>query len=180
MPVQLEQVIAHASSAERVRDVLAAYESNERDLFSFALAVTREPAVAEDLVQEAFLRLIREARTGRFPDNARAWLYRVVVNLARSRARRRFVADRWRGFFANRDLGQSPEDDFVNKERGVALHRALAALPTEARMALLLATDGHSGTEVATLMGRSEGATRTLLWRARRELRERMATEVGA
>jgi DNA-directed RNA polymerase specialized sigma24 family protein len=62
----------------------------------------------------------------------------------------------------------------------VALHRALAALPTEARMALLLATDGHSGTEVATLMGRSEGATRTLLWRARRELRERMATEVGA
>lgn len=176
MPVEFEQVIA-AAGAHRAGDIVAAYESNERDLFRFTLAVTRDPAAAEDLVQEAFMRLIREAHAGRFPENVRAWLYRVVVNLARSRARRRFVADRWRSFFVNRDAAPSPEDDFVRRERGAALHRALAALPTDARIALLLATNGHSGQEVAALMGRSEGATRTLLWRARRELRERMGTE---
>jgi RNA polymerase sigma factor (sigma-70 family) len=177
MPVEFEQVIVDAAGAHRAEDVLAAYESNERDLFTFTLAVTRDPAAAEDLVQEAFLRLIREAHAGRYPDNARAWLFRVVVNLARSRARRHLVADRWRSFFVNRDVARSPEDDFVRRERDQALHGALAGLPREARMALLLASDGHSGQEVAALLGRSEGGTRTLLWRARRELRRRMESE---
>jgi RNA polymerase sigma factor (sigma-70 family) len=177
MPVELDQVIVDAAGAHRAGAIVAAYDSNERDLFSFALAVTRDAAAAEDLVQEAFLRLIKEAQAGRFPQNARPWLYRVVVNLARSRARRRIVADRWRSFFANRDVGRSPEEDFTRRESGAAIHRALAGLPSEARIALLLATDGHSGQEVAALIGRSEGATRTLLWRARRDLRERIGTE---
>jgi RNA polymerase sigma-70 factor (ECF subfamily) len=177
MPVELEQVIVETTGAHRAADIVAAYDSNERDLFTFTLAVTRDPGAAEDLVQEAFLRLIREAHAGRFPDNVRAWLYRVVVNLARSRARRRIVADRWRGFFVNRDVARSPEDEFVVRERGAALQQALAALSVEARAAFLLASDGHSGHEVAALIGRSEGATRTLLWRARRELRQRMGSE---
>jgi RNA polymerase sigma factor (sigma-70 family) len=177
MPVELEQVIVDAAGAQRAGAVVAAYESNERDLFSFTLAVTRDFAAAEDLVQEAFLRLIREAQAGRFPDNVRAWLFRVVVNLARSRARRSLVADRWRSFFVNRDVARSPEDDFVRREGGAALHGALAALPREARMALLLASEGHSGQEVASLIGRSEGGTRTLLWRARRDLRRRLESE---
>jgi RNA polymerase sigma factor (sigma-70 family) len=177
MPVELEQVIAETSGVQRAADIVAAYDANERDLYSFTLAVTRDPAAAEDLVQEAFLRLIREAHVGRYPDNVRAWLYRVAVNLARSRARRQHVADRWRSFFVNRDVARSPEDDFVGREHGAALRGAIAALPTEARIAFLLATDGHSGHEVAALIGRSEGATRTLLWRARRDLRRRMESE---
>jgi RNA polymerase sigma-70 factor, ECF subfamily len=180
MPVELEQVIVDAAGARRADDIVAAYDANERDLFSFALAVTRDAAAAQDLVQEAFLRLIREANAGRFPEHARAWLYRVVVNLARSRARRRLVADRWRAFFANRESAESPEEDLVRKERGEGLHRALATLPTEARMAFLLASDGHSGQEVAAIIGRSEGATRTLLWRARRLLRDRIESEARA
>ncbi len=177
MPVELEHVIVDAAGAHRAEEVVAAYDSNERDLFSFALAVTRDSATAEDLVQEAFLRLVREAQAGRFPDNVRAWLFRVVVNLARSRARRSFVADRWRSFFVNHDVARSPEDEFIRRERGDALHGALAALPSEARIALLLASDGHTGQEVAALIGRSEGGTRTLLWRARRELRRRLQSE---
>ena len=165
--------------AHRAGDVVAAYDANERDLFSFTLAVTRDTAAAEDLVQEAFLRLVREARLGRWPENVRAWLYRVVVNLARSRARRRVVADRWRSLFVNREVARSPEDDFVRRERGAALERALGTLPNETRMAFLLACDGYSGQEVAGLIGRSEGATRTLLWRARRELRRLLESEAA-
>ncbi len=176
--MELEQVVVDTAGADRAGDIVGAYDSNERDLFSFVLAVTRDEAAAEDIVQEAFLCLVREARAGRFPSNARAWLYRVAVNLARTRARRRLVADRWRSFFASRDTVRSPEEDFVRRERGAALHAALAALPTEARMAFLLATDGHSGEEVAAIIGRSEGATRTLLWRARRDLRRRMVSGV--
>ena len=113
------------------------------------LRVTRDGAAAEDIVQEAFLRLVRESRAGRHPDNARAWLHRVVVNLARTRARRRAVADRWRGLFASRDVVGSPEDDIVGREGAAILAALVASLPTDARMAFLLATDGHSGHEVA-------------------------------
>ena len=167
------------SEADHAAEVVAAYDAHERDLFSFSLALTRDRAAAEDLVQEAFLRLVREARAGRFPDSARAWLYRVVVNLARSRSRRRLVADRWRSFFTDRGVARSPEDEYVGRERGAAIDSALDALPTEARMAFLLACDGHSGREVAALIGRSEGATRTLLWRARRELRRQIRNEAS-
>ena len=177
MPIEVEQVTVARAEGRVLTDVIAAYDANERDLFTFALRVTRDGAAAEDIVQEAFLRLVRESRAGRHPDNARAWLYRVVVNLARTRARRRAVADRWRGLFANRDVVRSPEDDIVGREGADVLAALVASLPTDARMAFLLASDGHSGQEVASLMGRSEGATRNLLWRARRELRGRMESE---
>jgi RNA polymerase sigma-70 factor (ECF subfamily) len=177
--IELEEVAASVAGGGFAGDVIAAYDANERDLYSFALAVTRDPGAAEDLVQEAYLRLVREASRGRFPNTPRAWLYRVVVNLARTRARRRFVADRWRSLMVNRDVAASPEEDVARRELGVALHAALGSIPTEARIAFLLATDGHSGREVAALIGRSEGATRTLLWRARRGLRRTMESEAA-
>jgi RNA polymerase sigma factor (sigma-70 family) len=176
MPAEVSLVVPSRGAA-RAADIVAAYDANERDLFSFVLAVTRDRSAAEDLVQEAFLRLIREAHAGRFPDNARAWLYRVAVNLARSRARRMIVADHWRGFFAARNTERSAEDEIMRRERGGVLRDALAALSTEARMAFLLASDGYAGQEIAAIIGRSEGATRTLLWRARRDLRHRMEVE---
>ncbi len=177
--MEVERVVAGADRADRVADIAAAYDSNERDLFSFTLAVTRDHEAAADLVQETFLRLVRESRAGRFPDNPRAWLFRVAVNLARSRARRRIVVDRWRHLFAifGADTSPSAEDEIVLRERDARVRTSVAALPTEARMALLLASDGRTGHEVASLIGRSEGATRTLLWRARRDLRRRMEDE---
>ena len=78
MPVDLEPVSVTQVGGRVLTEVVAAYDANERDLFTFALGVTRDGAAAEDIVQEAFLRLVRESRSGRFPDNARAWLYRVV------------------------------------------------------------------------------------------------------
>ena len=64
-------------------------------------------------------------------------------------------------------------------ERDAELHAALAHLAPDRRAALLLAARGFSGYEVAGLLGRSEGATRTLLCRARLELRGILeATEV--
>jgi RNA polymerase sigma factor (sigma-70 family) len=175
--MELEQVVSTATGGARAAEIAAVYDATERDLFSFALAVTRDDAAAEDLVQEAFLRLVREWHAGRLPDNPRAWLYRVVVNLARSRARRRLVADRWRSFFVRRDVVASPEDDVIGHESAAVLGSALAALPADARIAFVLASEGRSGHEVAALIGRSEGATRTLLWRARRELRDRLGSE---
>src|SRR4051794_32039388 len=58
------------------------------------IALTRDPAVAEDIVSECFLRLATEIDAGRTPTEPAAWLYRVGRNVAISRARRNAVATR--------------------------------------------------------------------------------------
>ena len=81
----------------RMAGVMAAYDDNQRDLFSYLLATVRDRQAAEDILQEAFLKLVREARSGRAPENPRAWLFRVAANLAASRGRRLGIAGRTQG-----------------------------------------------------------------------------------
>jgi RNA polymerase sigma-70 factor (ECF subfamily) len=140
-------------------------------MLAFLVPMTRDPEAAEDLLQDAFIRLIREARAGRIPDNVRAWLYRVAANLAISRGRR---VTRWIRLLPRLlDRGDPPRPDaaFLEHERDAELHVALGRLRPAARAALLLAAEGFDGHEIAATIGRSESATRTLLYRSRIELR---------
>jgi len=85
--------LAVVSDADLRTDfVMAAYDENQRRLTSFAYALTRDADAADDLVQETFLRLVKEHAAGREPENVTAWLYRVCSNLATSRGRRGVVA----------------------------------------------------------------------------------------
>jgi RNA polymerase sigma-70 factor (ECF subfamily) len=133
--------------------------------------MTRDPEAAEDLLQEAFLRLVKEARAGRMPDEPRAWLYRVAANAAIDRGRRGAALARFLPRLFSCDEPEAPEASAIRAERDAELHAALAHLSADRRAALLLAARGFSGAEVARVLDRSEGATRTLLCRARLELR---------
>ena len=64
--------------------IIAAYESCRPALLRYLTSVTRDPCQAEDLVQDAFLRLTTEVAAGRVPDDPGAWLHRVGHNLAMS------------------------------------------------------------------------------------------------
>lgn len=154
------------------------YDQLHGDLYGFARAVSRDAAAAEDLVQESFLRLVREHRAGRAPNDPRTWLFRVCTNLSRSRFRRWLVAERHRTLLYSDDVGESPEATILRSESQISVRRALAGLPDEARTALMLTAEGFSGPEVARIIGRSDGATRTLLWRARTELRRSLLGEI--
>lgn len=161
----------------RMDAVAAVYDDCHRDLFGYAASLTRDTTAAEDLVHEAFARLVRETSAGRSPDDPHAWLYTVCTNLAISRSRRRAIVERWRhlvGRVAPTDADEAAEETVVRRERHVELARALATLPTEHRAALLLAADGFSGREIASIIGRSEGATRNILWRARLALKKQL------
>ncbi len=85
-----------------------AYDAYQRELYAFALRASRDSQVAQDLVQEAFLRLVREIEI-RPPENIRAWLYRVTANLVLSRGRRLTVADRWQHLLVARGTPEEPE-----------------------------------------------------------------------
>lgn len=138
------------------------------------LALTRDPATADDLASEAFLRLASEIGAGRMPDDARAWLYRVGANLVVSRARRTNVAMRALPGLLERDVAASPEDEVIAHERDDLLRDTLGTLDGRDRQVVVLAAQGYRTQEIADIIGCSGPATRTRLCRARGRLRSRL------
>jgi RNA polymerase sigma factor (sigma-70 family) len=153
----------------------AIYRDHAAALRGRLTAITRNPAVADDLVGEAFLRLAVQARDGRWPDDPAAWLFRVAGNLAISRGRRQVVATRAMPGLVDRGHAESPEDEVLRRERDEVVQEALATLDGEDRELVLMAATGYRPIEIAGLTGRSREATRTRLCRARGRLRARLA-----
>lgn len=151
-----------------------AYERHSSEIHGFVLRIVRDPDEAADLVADTFAKLLTEERAGRTPLQVRPWLYRVASNLSASRGRRIQATVR-------RTLGlerqgppepvQSPERAVLDRERDGDLWRALGLVSRDERTALLLAALGYDGAMIAAMVGRSQGATRTLMCRARRRLR---------
>lgn len=164
--------------------VVTAWELHRGALYGFLLRSTRDEAAAEDLVQDAFLRLTGELRAGRAPDDLRAWLFAVAANLSISRGRRVSTAMRWLARLgrveADDRTDESPERTLLRREEHDDMERILASLPVDARTALLLAGQGYRGEEIAAAIGRSHGATRTLLSRARLRIRDAVAASEAA
>ena len=169
-----------AVRGESVADVAAlvttAYDDHASALRAYAMRCLRDAAAADDVVQDAFVRLIAESAAGRAPATPRAWLFRVVTNLVVTRARRRSVATRRAGDLLDRALAPSPEEVLVEREAAAMLDAHLDRIPVHARAAMVLAAHGYSGAEIARRIGRSELATRSLLCRQRRRLRATAAS----
>ena len=155
--------------------VAASYEVHSGRLRRLLVTVTRDPSLAEDLAQEAFLRLIREVQAGRIPDNVGGWLNRVALNLVASGARHVAVARRLDGQAAPIRHEPSPEIAAEHRERADALLAALSALDSADRDVILFAARGHSRSEMASRDGRTVSAMRTHLCRARAKLRMGLA-----
>ena len=148
------------------------------------LPLVRQKAAAEDLAQEAFLRLYRNppedlSRTG-------AWLNRVAVNLAYDYLRHESV--RSRQLAMERDAAQgtgvataypSNEDiAFANLELET-VQRALAKLSDRDRVALLMKEQGYTYGEIADRLGIQSGSVGTLLARASDRLKKHYYKEEG-
>jgi RNA polymerase sigma-70 factor, ECF subfamily len=156
------------------RTALVAYEEEKQKLAAFAYAMTKDRDVAEDLVQESFVRLLETLGAGRSPDNVSAWLFRVCTNLAMSRGRRLVVAQRF--LRVARPLSDAPPADveLLRSEMNAALLASLATLSIDAQVALLMAAQGFTGREIAKAIGRTELATRGLMFRSRQKLRDHL------
>lgn len=152
--------------------VSTVYEAHAAELQRFAMAKVREPAAAEDIVHDAFLRLAIESRAGRFPENPRAWLYRVAFNLIVSQSRRAATAARHGTQDLDTAVSESPESTYLTLEAAMHLQAALATVSQRGRRGLMMAAVGYSGREIATALGRNEPAARALLHRARKVIRD--------
>jgi RNA polymerase sigma-70 factor (ECF subfamily) len=140
---------------------------------SLARRMLGDPAEAEDVAQEAMLRLWRIAPDWRAGEaKVSTWLYRVTVNLCTDRLRRN------RARMVPMEDAPEPEDEAPTAQDGLeagermrALTEAIAGLPERQREAVRLRhLDGLSNIEIAELLGTSVEAVESLLARARRTL----------
>ena len=166
---------------EQCDDVVAdAYLRCGPSLQRYLTSITRDPWSAEDLVQEAFLRFTIEVSEGRIPDDPAAWLHRVGHNLAMSLGRRRSVAARSHPALESADEPESPEQSLIKLERQREVEAALTQLDPIHRRALTLAALGYGAPEIARSIGRTDGATRTMLCRVRAKVRAEMIGTLAA
>jgi RNA polymerase sigma-70 factor (ECF subfamily) len=148
------------------------YRRHVGDVYRYALAVMRNPADAEDVTQTTFLNAYRAyVEKGSRPEKPQNWLIALAHNVCRQRFRQSarrptevtyeddiadFVAD---------DETPSPED----------IRRALGQLGFNQRAALVMRElEGRSYAEIAEILDLSTSAVETLIFRARRALREQL------
>jgi RNA polymerase sigma-70 factor, ECF subfamily len=159
-------------------------------LYGLALRLLRDPAAAEDVVQESFLKLMANAE--RLEGRARlaTWLYRVVYNacIDRLREQKRLVpvpedADEAAVPMPSVlvDFRLSPEEMLRDAQTREALEEAIASLSPTLRAAFLLRdVEGLTTAEAAEALSVSEANLKVRLHRARLALRERLSDHVAA
>jgi RNA polymerase sigma-70 factor (ECF subfamily) len=175
----LAWVSAERFSAEQVSaepDLTALVRDHSALLYRVALSILRNPAEAEDVVQDAFVRVLQRQRELGSIVEVRPWLVRITWNLALDRCRKvrtEQMDDQFAASLASVDL---PADQAL-AEAG-QIRRVLAAmerLPQKERQVLLLsAVDELTTVEIGAVLGRSESSVRSLLFRARTHLRQRL------
>lgn len=146
--------------------LVVAYSS---DLYRYAIWLCKDPVLAEDLVQEAFLRSWKSLSKLKNRDAPKPWLFTILRNeFARQYSRfRPIISDIDPDILELKDTGNDTSTE------AFALRRALDVLAEEYREPLLLQVlGGFSCEEIGEICGISKGAAMTRLFRAKKKLRE--------
>ncbi|MGA7241605.1 MAG: RNA polymerase sigma factor [Terracidiphilus sp.] len=145
----------------------AFYARSARSLWAYLARVSRDPALADDLTQESYVRFLCASRPEDGDVAARRYLFRIATNLLR---------DHWRRPQSS-SIDEMPEELFTAK-CGVAqsdsqamLGPAMAQIRPRDRQLLWLAyAEGYSHHEIAEVTGLASASIRLLLFRARRKM----------
>lgn len=138
------------------------YRSEYGGLVRLARLLVRDPATAEDLVQDAFVRLYKSWSRVREPERAPAYLRSTVVNLARGRARTQAVFARVKERLATPSFAASAEAGVAHRYLEDRVHEALLQLSARQREVIVLRHyAGMNETEIADTVGCSVGTVRT-------------------
>jgi len=152
------------------------YRRNAGRVYGICLRMTADPARAEELTQDAFLRAWERLGSFRGESRFSTWLHGLTVNLvlgdrrARSRRPQASTGDAAAERFEGRQIG-APQGDRRD------LERAIAALPEGARAVFILHDiEGYRHDEIAAFTGVTAGTSKAQLHRARRLLREALTS----
>ena len=157
------------------------FAKHHGEIYAYLLRMLREPELAADLTQDAFIKAYKNYDTLEKPENARAWLYQIAHRVALDEIRRRKIIRffPWTG----ESHGSAPSAERLVMDANLSgdMQRALARIPERQRAALLLAElHDLTGVELAAALDVSHVAARALLTRARESLRQALAAERAA
>lgn len=153
---------------EREREWATLYEAHGPSAKRLAFLLMGEDGLADDLVQDAFVRIFSRPRSFHAPASFDAYLRKTIVNLARDRGRRKVVE----GAYVS-SLRIEYADSNRNLETRDEMWNALRALPSRQRTAIVLRIyEDLSEAETAELMQCSVGAVKSYLSRGLKKLRE--------
>jgi RNA polymerase sigma-70 factor, ECF subfamily len=160
-----------------------------------ALGYVRTPSVAEDVVQEAWLGVLKGI--GRFEGRSslKTWIYTIVANIARTRGRRESFSTPFSSFATDEEPSVDP-DRFVpdghwasppepwrtvlDAEARAVIDRAIDMLPEQQRLVIELRdVEGWPSDEVCNVLDLSETNQRVLLHRARSKVRAALEDYFG-
>src|ERR671932_147472 len=147
------------------------YRRHVGDVYRYALAVLRNPSDAEDVTQTTFMNAYRAFQRGERPDSPHNWLIAIAHNVCRQRFRQ--SARRPQEVTFDDDIADQVEDDDAPTAEDI--RRALGHLAFNQRAALVMRElEGRSYAEIGEILGLSVSAVETLIFRARRALREQL------
>ena len=152
--------------------------SHQHRVFGVALRMLGSAAEAEEMAQEAFVRAHRSLAEFRGEAKLSTWLYAIVSRLCLNRLAsgdRRAVRHGEEVLLRVADPRGGPDAGAERGELEAALHRAIAELPEERRVVVVLRDlEGLSYEEIASALGLELGTVRSRLHRARTDLKEKL------
>jgi len=174
------KVIAAEAPAETLETLVAQHTLL---VFRIAYSILRNHHDAEDAVQECFLRVLKYGSRLRQVRNPKTWLARVAWTTAldKKRSTRTLVSlndDQLgqQGLDLLPDHAPAADEQLVGRQREQLLERLIAGLPAELRHPLELSTVNElNSAEIAEVMAIPENSVRTRLFRARRQLKEKLS-----
>jgi RNA polymerase sigma-70 factor, ECF subfamily len=168
-------VVSEPVVSEHVKAFEDFFHAHHERLLRAMYLTTGDRHEAEDLAQDAFVRVYERWERVRGVEDPVGYLYRVALNAHRSRLRRLAVAAR------KAVRPEPPTDHGETAGEQDAVRRALGALPAGQREAVVLIEWlGLTDREAAGILGISAGAVRTRLHRARSALRDSLRGEIDA
>lgn len=161
-------------------------ERHALKLYHYLLRALLDASDAADLAQETFIRVYRNRTRFEPKQKFSTWLYTIAINLMRDRFRWRArhpqvsldaINPLTDSSFADQmaDTSGTPSEDAQREENARAVQQAIAALPEELRVPLVLAEyEEKPQAEIAAILGCTVKAVETRIYRARKQLRTRL------
>ena len=166
---------ASETRIQAARELEELYRAHAPEVYRYVYAVLGNPADAEDVTQTTFVNALRALERGEQPRKPANWLITIAHNLIRQRWRQQQT--RPREVELDREIASVEADD--DGPSIDDLVRALQRIPESQREALVLRElEGRSYKEIAPILGVSQSALETLLFRARRSLAEELESLV--